>query len=114
MSHRLNMELNLQSLFWLHVYNCTHCLDPQLPPPPLPKHLRSYTRAQLVSQYRRHLLVIPCVGLYSLHGQKTLVNLFEWSLKSRSYVETLKRSDEKLFTANSSADFKETICTKTF
>jgi hypothetical protein len=32
-SHRLNMELDLQSLFGLHVHSCTHWLrPPQLPP----------------------------------------------------------------------------------
>jgi hypothetical protein len=40
--HRLNMELDIQSLFELHVHSCTHWLNP---PPP---HLGSYTRALLV------------------------------------------------------------------
>ncbi len=31
--HRLNMELDLQSLFWLHVYSCTHWLKPRNSPP---------------------------------------------------------------------------------
>jgi hypothetical protein len=54
--HRLNMELDLQSLFGLL---CTAVLEtPQLPP--LPPHLGSYTRALSVSQDRRHLLVTPC------------------------------------------------------
>ncbi len=44
--HRLNMELDLQSLFGLHVHSCTHWLRP---PPPLPPYLDSYTRALLVS-----------------------------------------------------------------
>ncbi len=42
--HRLNMELDLQSLFGLHVHSCTHWLRPH-----------SNTRA-VVSQDRRHLL----------------------------------------------------------
>jgi hypothetical protein len=38
--HWLNMELNLQSLFGLHVHRCTHWLRPSNTPPPLP-HLGS-------------------------------------------------------------------------
>ncbi len=56
--YRLNMELDLQSLFRLL---CTALLigwDPATPPP-LPPHLGSYTRALLVSQDRRHLFVTP-------------------------------------------------------
>ncbi len=30
------MELDLQSLFGLHVYSCTHWLRPRNPPPPPP------------------------------------------------------------------------------
>ncbi len=32
-THRLNMELDLQSLFGLHVHSCTHRLRPRIPPP---------------------------------------------------------------------------------
>ncbi len=32
--HRLNIELDLQSLFGLHVHSCTHWLRPRNPPPP--------------------------------------------------------------------------------
>jgi hypothetical protein len=58
--HRLNMELDLQSLFGIHVHSYTHCRwlrphKPQLPP----AHLGSYTRALLVNQDRRHLFVTP-------------------------------------------------------
>jgi hypothetical protein len=59
------MELDLQSLFVLHV----HCAQlyslaetPQPAPPPIPPHLGSYTRALLFSQDRRHLVVTPCPG----------------------------------------------------
>ncbi len=55
--HRLNMALDLQSLFGLHVHSCTHWLRPRNPPPS--PHLGSYTRALLVSQDRRHLFVTP-------------------------------------------------------
>jgi hypothetical protein len=51
------MELDLRSLFGLHVHSCTE--TPQ-PPPPLHPHLGSYTRALLVSQERPELLVTPC------------------------------------------------------
>ncbi len=34
-NHRLNMELDLQSLFGLHVHSCTHLLRPRNSPPPL-------------------------------------------------------------------------------
>jgi hypothetical protein len=32
--HRLNMELDIQSLFRLHVHSCSHWLSPRNPPPP--------------------------------------------------------------------------------
>jgi hypothetical protein len=50
-THRLNMDLDLQSLF---VHSCTHWLRTSNP---LPSHLGSYTRALLVSQDKRHLFV---------------------------------------------------------
>jgi hypothetical protein len=56
--HRLNIKLDLRSLFGLHVYSCTHWLRPRNPSPT--PHLGSYTRALLVSQDRRHLFVTPC------------------------------------------------------
>ncbi len=57
-TQRLNMELDLQSLFRLL---CTVLIgwDPTTPPPP-PPHLGSYTRALLVSIDRGHLFVTPC------------------------------------------------------
>jgi hypothetical protein len=54
------MELDLQSLFGLHVHSCTHWLKPRNRNPP-PPHLGSYTRVLLVSQDRRHLFVTPWV-----------------------------------------------------
>jgi hypothetical protein len=53
------MELDLQSLFGLHVHSCTHWLRTRNPPFPIPPHLGSHTRALLVSQDRRHLFVTP-------------------------------------------------------
>jgi hypothetical protein len=62
--HRLNMELDLQSLFGLHVHSCTHCLRPRCNSYPLtrgnPPHLGSCTRSLLASQDRRHLFVSTC------------------------------------------------------
>ncbi len=59
------MEIDLQSLFGLL---CTPVLigwDPATPPPPpIPPHLGSYTRAQLVGQDRRHLFVTACFQVY--------------------------------------------------
>jgi hypothetical protein len=63
------MELDLQSLFGLHVKWCAHCttvysLADTPEPPALPPHFGgSYTRALLVSQDRRHLFVTPCLNL---------------------------------------------------
>jgi hypothetical protein len=54
---RLNMELDLLSLFGHHVYSCTHWLRPRPPPPPPPFGL--IYRALLVSQDIRHLFVAP-------------------------------------------------------
>ncbi len=49
-THRLNMKVDLQSLFGLNVW------DPATPPLPLPPHWDSNTRALLVSKDRRHLI----------------------------------------------------------
>jgi hypothetical protein len=58
--HRLNMELDLQSLFGLHVHSCTHWLRVRPLHSPSPHtFLDSYSRA-LVSKDRRHLFVTPC------------------------------------------------------
>jgi hypothetical protein len=58
-NHRLNMKLDLQSLFWLHVHGCTRWLRPRKPP----SHAfeLTYTRALLVRQDRRHLFVTLCL-----------------------------------------------------
>ncbi len=58
LTFRLNMELDLESLFGHLCTNCTHWLIPSNSP--LPPHLGSYTRAPLVRQDRWHLLVTPC------------------------------------------------------
>ncbi len=46
-NHRLNIELDLQSLLELHVHSCTHCLRP--PASPTPSHLGSYIRGRYCS-----------------------------------------------------------------
>ncbi len=48
--HRLIMELDLQSVFGLHVHSCTHWLRPNTPTP----RIWAHTMALLVSQDRRH------------------------------------------------------------
>jgi hypothetical protein len=78
--HRLNMDLDLQSLFELHAHSCTHWLRPRKPPPPL--HLGSYTRV-LVSQDRRHLFVTPCCKGYVLKA-----GIVEQSIGARNRVGT--------------------------
>ncbi len=61
--HRLNMEVDLQSLFGLHVSWCAHSQmfslaeTPQLTPSP--RIWTRITRALLVSKDRRHLFVTP-------------------------------------------------------
>jgi hypothetical protein len=63
--HRLNMELDLHSLFWHQVHSdiCTHFwLRPHdTPPPPQPRnwaHIRGLYWS-MVSQDKRHLFVNP-------------------------------------------------------
>ncbi len=61
-NHRLNMELDLQSLLGFmsrDVYSCTHWLRPGWDHPRPPAFGLVYTRALLVSQDRRHLFVTP-------------------------------------------------------
>jgi hypothetical protein len=49
LQHRISMELDLRSLFWLHVHSCTLWLRPRNPPPPA---IGLYTRTLLVSQLK--------------------------------------------------------------
>ncbi len=60
-THRLNMEVDLQILFGLHVTWCAQLCSlaetPQLPPSP--RIWTRITRALLVSKDRRHLFVTP-------------------------------------------------------
>ncbi len=76
LDHRLNMELDLQSLFELHVHSCTHWLRPRKS---LPPHLGSYTRALMVSQDRRHLFTTPCIGcmvMNTFFGEEIILLLY--------------------------------------
>ncbi len=60
--HRLNMELDLQSIFGFHVTWCAQLYSLAVTrQPPIPQHLSSYTRALLISQDRRHLFVAPWI-----------------------------------------------------
>ncbi len=67
----LNMELDLRSFFGLHVMWCEQLYSVLRPPQPPSPHLDSYTRALLVSQDRRHLLVLllPSAQQSMLHGR---------------------------------------------
>jgi hypothetical protein len=61
------MDLDLQSLFGLHVYSCIYWLRNSRDSSLL-QHLGSYTRTLLVSQDRRHLFVTPCIKGRVLHS----------------------------------------------
>ncbi len=63
--HRLNVEVDLQSLFGLHVTSCAQLYSLAETPEllPIPPHWDSYTRALLVSKDRRHLFVTPRLPL---------------------------------------------------
>jgi len=58
--HRLNMEVDLQSLFGLDVTWCAQLYSlAETPQPPIPPHWDSNTRALLVRKDRRHICVTP-------------------------------------------------------
>jgi hypothetical protein len=90
------MELDLQSLFGLHVHRC---IDP--PIPPLPPQLGSITRALLVSQDRRHLIVTPAQESKSQRLQKEVVSLT--CVYSLHLQENLVRRSQKC--SSPAADF---------
>jgi hypothetical protein len=72
------MELDLQSLFGLHVHSFAVLIAAEAPQPP-PPHLGSYRRALLVGQDRRHLFVTPCIPItYSSVGAHIcVIDLFQ-------------------------------------
>ncbi len=57
-THRLNMGLDLQSLYGHHVHSCTHWLRPRNrnPPPRIWAHIRIYEGA--IGQPRKTLLLL--------------------------------------------------------
>jgi hypothetical protein len=59
-NHWLNMALDLQGLYGLHVHSCTHWIRPRnsLDTPRIWAHIRGRYWS-LVSQVRRHLCVTP-------------------------------------------------------
>ncbi len=81
---RLNMDLDLQSLFGLHFVRTTVLIgwDPATPPPP---HLGSYTRTLLllVCQDRRHLFVT----LWLINIQSQMMVIFKRTAYSLSKIE---------------------------
>ncbi len=83
-NHRLNMELDLQILFGLHVHSCTHWPRPRNPP--LPPHLGSNTWALWVRQDRRHLFVIPCFQTFSSSNTYSVLLLFFFKFPSMFFT----------------------------
>jgi hypothetical protein len=63
LTHRLNMELDLQSLFGVLVYSCSHWLRPRNSPSSPEFWL--ITRALLVSQDRRKSLCNPLASHFT-------------------------------------------------
>ncbi len=80
--HRLNLELDLQSLFGLHLHSCIHWPRPHTPPPP---HLGSYRRALLFSQDRQHLFVT--VSNMKLIYKNENFELDEWLQNYENYQD---------------------------
>ncbi len=98
------MEVDLQSLFGLHVTWCAQLYSlaetPQVATPsPIPPNLDSYTRAILVRKDRRHLFVTPCSYIISkkttcpVSCALSLVPIFPRNtLEHRDGIFTLLRS----------------------
>ncbi len=78
------MEVDVQSLFGLHM--CTAVLlgrDPATPPP-IPPHLGSCTKALLVSQDRRNLFMTPWLSPLRIQPREAVVTSSQWSSISQS------------------------------
>ncbi len=71
-THRLNMELDLQSFFGLHVYSCTHWLRPRKPPR-IWAQIRGRYWSALGSQNWQHLFVF--------YYRKTYALICNWACK---------------------------------
>jgi hypothetical protein len=82
--HWLNMELDLQSLFGLHVTWCEQLYAETPESISLPPHLDPYTRAPLVSKDKRHLLVIG-----TKRGYQTCIKNRLGACCRRSFEEAL-------------------------
>ncbi len=64
--HRLNMEVDLQCLFGLHVHSCTHWLRTRNTTPPPPPTAPETITLLVRQNYRRHLIVTPLTKVYTL------------------------------------------------
>jgi hypothetical protein len=85
-THRLNMEVDLQSLFGFHVTWCAQLYsltETQQSPPPSPRIGTRITRALLVSKDRRDPFVTPC-------SQPKITSPQPFSLLSLSYLPSRK------------------------
>jgi hypothetical protein len=70
------MELDLQSLFGLHVHSCTILIDWDPANLHLPPHLGSYTRALLVSR------AVRAVGVNILEVARHRIGLLQYNLST--------------------------------
>ncbi len=85
-THRLNMEIDLQSIFGLHVTWCAQLFSlaetPQLPPSPC--IWTRITRALLVSKDWRHLFVTPWQDLSDKIATRDVVRVLGDELRART------------------------------
>ncbi len=95
--HRLNMELDLKSLFGLLCTAVLNGWDPATPPlpPHPPTHLGSYTRALLVIEDRRHSFVTPLVSTLRNGGSRKRIKIIEGVVQNIKV--TCKRNFRQLF-----------------
>ncbi len=99
------MEVDLQSLFGLHVTWCAHAqlhsLAENLQLPSYPRHWTRITRALLVSKNRRHLFVTPWLG-----HDVYCPNLSNYQCFGRSTsISVCPNSNPNCITAGSTAGF---------
>ncbi len=127
-SHRLNMEVDLQSLFGLHVtwcalHSCTHWLRPRNSPPS-PRIWIRITRAFLVSQDRRHLFVtpwlfslfvIPFLGLccrwhlHNVQGKELSEQASKYKKEARKLLEEKEKSGKSPIQTKSKPTFRGSV-----
>ncbi len=95
------MELDLPNIVGLPVHSCAHWLRTcNPPPPPIPPHLGSYTRALLVSQDRLGTsLCDPLVGTQRLKQNKDIFHPKNTECRYKNAMfpnqSTEKRTDEE-------------------